>query len=516
MNELSINDNDMRLAKRKSRGEEKEEEKKDKTFWCGICQIKCKNELFGAETLKEELEIAKETNINELKELEVNFSPPNCLEIKVSNLLTVEAIGKLLYSIYNKLNYLFDHLEYRIVDKRDLIFFYEQKELLENFILRRNVIYLRLLEQSDLDNWKAKFAVLKEILEKLGLTGLRFGKEKSANNNNPQTTLAKNKDSEIIEGRKKSNLGSSNNQPINGGKRLNKSILFREWKGRKLFELGVHSKFSTLDGISSPVDYATSARKKNYAALAITDHYNVQSFPEFSKHQSSDLKIIYGCEMEMLEDKLPPYLFNYSEQFLEKKINDLTYCVFDLETTGFFSQYNEIIEIGYVIYHQGEIIQEKEYLICPEKEISAEWEGCVLVAHNAGKFDYGFLNKVWKENFEKLSHVPGRGKIVQTHRALDDSKLLAELLGKLLKTLKENKISHSQEGLYNLYRLITLSHTKNLFKKPSVFCSDLAKYRSGLLIGAAGGREGETFSLFSSFNFEEKKQAKLRFYDYLE
>jgi len=55
--------------------------------------------------------------------------------------------------------------------------------------------------------------------------------------------------------------------------------------------------------------------------------------------------------MEMLEDKLPPYIFNDDNQqkFLEQKIEDLTYCVFDLETTGFFSQYNHIIEIGYVI-----------------------------------------------------------------------------------------------------------------------------------------------------------------------
>jgi len=115
-----------------------------------------------------------------------------------------------------------------------------------------------------------------------------------------------------------------------------------------------------------------SAQQKNYAALAVTDHYNVQSFPEFSNHQSNDLKIIYGCEMEMLEDELPPYLFNHSSEILEKKVNELTYCVFDLETTGFFSEYNEIIEIGYVIYHQGEIIREGEYLICPEKEIPAE------------------------------------------------------------------------------------------------------------------------------------------------
>jgi len=127
-----------------------------------------------------------------------------------------------------------------------------------------------------------------------------------------------------------------------------------------------------LDGINSPADYVRTAQKKNYAALAVTDHYNVQSFPEFSKCQKGDLKIIYGCELEMLEDDLPSFIFNHSEELLTKKIKELTYCVFDLETTGFFSQYNEILEIGYVIYRKGEIIREGEYLICPEKQISPE------------------------------------------------------------------------------------------------------------------------------------------------
>src|SRR3954454_4068517 len=113
-------------------------------------------------------------------------------------------------------------------------------------------------------------------------------------------------------------------------------------------------------------------KKKGYTGLGITDHYSVQSFPEFSKHQSSDLKIIYGCELEVLADQLPPYIFNHDEKILAQKINDLTYCVFDLETTGFFSAYNEIIEIGYVIYQKGEIIREGEYLICPEKQIAPE------------------------------------------------------------------------------------------------------------------------------------------------
>jgi len=62
-----------------------------------------------------ELEIEKEIDINELKGLEINFSVPNSLEIIAPRLPTVGTIGRLLYSIYNKLNYLFDYLEYRVV-----------------------------------------------------------------------------------------------------------------------------------------------------------------------------------------------------------------------------------------------------------------------------------------------------------------------------------------------------------------------------------------------------------------
>jgi len=62
-----------------------------------------------------ELEIENEIDINDLKGLEINFSAPNRLEIIASHLPTVGTIGKLLYSIYNKLNYLFDYLEYRVV-----------------------------------------------------------------------------------------------------------------------------------------------------------------------------------------------------------------------------------------------------------------------------------------------------------------------------------------------------------------------------------------------------------------
>ncbi|CAG8445126.1 18106_t:CDS:2 [Cetraspora pellucida] len=126
---------------------------------------------------------------------------------------------------------------------------------------------------------------------------------------------------------------------------------------------------------------------------------------------------------------------------------------------------------------------------------------------------------IWGTNCPiRLSHVPGRAKVVQTHRALDDRQVQELIKDDFFpnRGCKVKVLAASQEGLHNLYRLITLSHTERLFKKPSIFRSDLAKYRTGLLVGAAGGREGETFALFSSFNFAAKKREKLLFYDYVE
>lgn len=109
--------------------------------------------------------------------------------------------------------------------------------MLENFVFRRNIIHLQLPEQTDLGEWKLKFAILKEILAKLGLTGLRFGKEKNANNNNLSVTQDKNNDKN---GTKKISTSNKNDRVIgeerkisnsrltNNGRRLNKVTLFQE------------------------------------------------------------------------------------------------------------------------------------------------------------------------------------------------------------------------------------------------------------------------------------------------
>ena len=67
-----------------------------------------------------ELESAKEIYINDLEGLEINFSVPNRLEIVSPHLPAVETISKLLYLIYNKLNYLFDYLDCQVVVKENM------------------------------------------------------------------------------------------------------------------------------------------------------------------------------------------------------------------------------------------------------------------------------------------------------------------------------------------------------------------------------------------------------------
>src|SRR5438552_2378292 len=64
--------------------------------------------------------IEKETDINDLKGLEINFLAPNCLEITTPYLPAATTIGKLFYLIYNKLNYLFDYLDYQVVVRENL------------------------------------------------------------------------------------------------------------------------------------------------------------------------------------------------------------------------------------------------------------------------------------------------------------------------------------------------------------------------------------------------------------
>lgn len=192
----------------------------------------------------------------------------------------------------------------------------------------------------------------------------------------------------------------------------------------KRVELHLHTKMSTMDAVSTITDYANQAKKWGWKAIGVTDHGNVQSYPEAQKAgEKNGLKVLYGCELYMVDEQLE-YVFNPSEQILNKA----TYVVFDFETTGLSARYDRIIEFGAVKFKDGMIVDSMDMFIDPEMELpefivekthitNAMVKGktkikqalkimrdfigdSILVAHNAS-FDYGFLNEAFKNNNEQ-------------------------------------------------------------------------------------------------------------------
>ncbi len=70
----------------------------------------------------------------------------------------------------------------------------------------------------------------------------------------------------------------------------------------KRVELHAHTKMSAMDGLNDVKRMVQTAEKWGHKAIAITDHGVVQAFPDAS-HAAKDIKILYGCEGYLLEDR---------------------------------------------------------------------------------------------------------------------------------------------------------------------------------------------------------------------
>jgi len=183
----------------------------------------------------------------------------------------------------------------------------------------------------------------------------------------------------------------------------------------KRVELHMHTQMSQMDAMSSAKDLIKRAMSWGMKSIAITDHGVVQSFPEAHKligRDNPDMKIIYGVEAYLTPDKKP------STTNIKGQSIDTTYCVLDLETTGFSPVTEKITEIGVMKIQDGKIIDKFSCFVNPQKSIPARVvevtkitddmvrnaetidkvfpkmlefiEGSVLVAHNA-EFDIGLL-----------------------------------------------------------------------------------------------------------------------------
>ena len=195
----------------------------------------------------------------------------------------------------------------------------------------------------------------------------------------------------------------------------------------KRVELHMHTKMSQMDAVSSATDLIKRAMKWGMKSIAITDHGVVQAFPEayhLVGDDNPDIKVIYGVEAYLAPDNTKS-VYNSKNQNI-----DTTYCVLDLETTGFSATTERITEIGIMKYKNGEVVDSFSEFVNPEKHIPErvtevtnitddmvkdaptieemfprvlEFLGdpkeTVIVAHNAN-FDVGFL----KQNALRLGH----------------------------------------------------------------------------------------------------------------
>ena len=195
----------------------------------------------------------------------------------------------------------------------------------------------------------------------------------------------------------------------------------------KRVELHMHTKMSQMDAVTSAEDLIKRAIKWGMKSIAITDHGVVQAFPEayhLVGDDNPDIKIIYGVEAYLAPDNTKS-IYNGKGQDI-----DATYCVLDLETTGFSATNDRITEIGIMKVKNKEIIDEFSCFVNPERHIPervtevtnitdemvkdaetieqvfpkmleflGDQESTVIVAHNAN-FDVGFL----KQNAKRLGY----------------------------------------------------------------------------------------------------------------
>ena len=197
-----------------------------------------------------------------------------------------------------------------------------------------------------------------------------------------------------------------------------KSLLREEDENEQRVELSVHTKMSAFDGISSVEDIFKHAKLFNNKSIGLTDRFNIQSFPEIQKvAKKYDIKPLYGFEIDIVSSDAKTVL-NKRE---DKELKDATYIVYDLETTGLYPEFEDIIEFGGIKICNGIIIDKINFFIKPDKKISEkiseitsitnkdvenainQLEGInkildwikddILIAHNGNSFDFNFIIK---------------------------------------------------------------------------------------------------------------------------
>lgn len=141
-------------------------------------------------------------------------------------------------------------------------------------------------------------------------------------------------------------------------------IIRRDNAPKKRVELHLHTTMSQMDGMVIPEEALRRAQYWGHPAVAITDHGNVQGFPDaMLESDKSGMKVIYGMEAYFVDDEARAVYGECDLGF------DGEFVVFDIETTGLSTSGDAITEIGAVLVSNGEVISTFSEYCNPERHI---------------------------------------------------------------------------------------------------------------------------------------------------
>ncbi len=298
-------------------------------------------------------------------------------------------------------------------------------------------------------------------------------------------------------------------------------IIRRDNAPKKRVELHLHTTMSQMDGMIIPEEALRRAQYWGHPAVAITDHGNVQGFPDaMLEADKTGMKVIYGMEAYFVDDEARAVYGDCELGF------DGEFVVFDIETTGLSTSGDAITEIGAVLISNGEVTETFSEYVDPERHIPENITeltgisdetvanapkinevlprflefcgGRPLVAHNAN-FDTGFLRAAASKY-----HIPFENAYIDTlamsryvntelsrhtldtvaafyghdkfdhHRAFEDAKVCAFIFLKMAERI-------SKEGIKDIPEMVKMmSEHADPLRLPSYHQIILVKNQTGL------------------------------------